>query len=155
MRLAAIAAALALGALAGCSPGIQWPPGFVEVGKENLGPYAQRAVSADGVVVALRTEPNPKNAAADFWATAIRDELVSRRGYALAKEEPLTSADGAPGRLLTFTAQRSGVEFTYLTAVYVRGQQVLLAEAGGKSQTVAPKADELRKSLASVRAAGP
>jgi hypothetical protein len=55
---------------------------------------------------------------------------------------------------MTFTAQRSGAEFTYMTAVYVRGPQVLLAEAGGKSQAVAPKADELRKSLASVRTAG-
>ena len=100
MRLAAIAAALALGLLAGCSPGIQWPPGFVEVGKENLGPYAQRAVSADGVVVDLRTEPNPKNAAADFWATAILEFVIAKAREPAAASRPAETrpAASAPAR---------------------------------------------------------
>jgi len=78
--LTAITIALAGAALCGCEPTIQMPPGFVEVGKYNLGTYDQRAVSADGVVVALRSETNPKNASLDFWVTAIRDELVKHRG---------------------------------------------------------------------------
>jgi hypothetical protein len=155
MRHSLTAIVLACVALGGCEPKMQMPPGFVEVDKYDLGPYDQRAVSADGVVVALRSETNPKNASLDFWVTAIRDELVNRRGYFLTKKEPLAqSGDTAPGRLMTFTAQRSGVEFTYMVVVYVQGGKVLIAEAGGKSETVVHRMADLRKALSSVRAGG-
>ena len=145
---------LSCGVLGGCEPKMQMPSGFVEVETYQRGPYTQRAVSADGVVIALRSETNPKDATLDFWITAIRDELVNRRGYTLAKEEPAEAANGAKGRLLTFTANRSGVEFTYLAGVYVMGGQVLVAEAGGKSETVAPGLGDIRKAMASLRADG-
>jgi hypothetical protein len=133
---------------------MQMPSGFVEVEKHNLGRYTQRAVSADGIVIALRSETNPKDATLDFWITAIRDELVNRRGYVLAKTEPAEAAGGAKGSLLTFTANRSGVEFTYLAGVYVMGGQVLVAETGGKSETVAPRLGDIRKAMASLRSGG-
>jgi ABC-type sugar transport system substrate-binding protein len=133
---------------------MQMPSGFVEVEANQRGPYIQRAVSADGVVIALRSETNPKDATLDFWVTAIRDELVNRRGYTLAKEEPVEAANGAKGKLLTCTANRSGAEFTYLAAVYVMGGQVLVAEAGGKSDNVVDRLDDIRKAMASLRAGG-
>ncbi|MFB3894430.1 MAG: hypothetical protein ACE15C_20710 [Phycisphaerae bacterium] len=139
--------------LGGCSPALPLPPGFVDVGRDNLGPYSQRAVSADGVVIAIRTEDNPKNATLDFWAPAIRDELVDRRGYTLVREEPVTSG-ALGGKLMIFSSQRSGVEFTYLAAVYVKGSQVVIAEAGGKREAVTPKVDAIRKSLCDVRYGG-
>jgi hypothetical protein len=133
---------------------MQMPSGFVEVETYQRGPYTQRAVSADGVVIALRSETNPKDATLDFWVTAIRDELVSRRGYVLAKTEPSEAAGGAKGTLLTCTANRSGAEFAYLVGVYVMGGQVFVAEAGGKSETVAPRLGDIRKAMASLRAGG-
>jgi hypothetical protein len=153
-RLAALAILLAGTSAGGCASEMQWPPGFVEVDRDSRGPFTQRAVSADGVVVALRAEPNPKDATVDFWVSAVREELVNRRGYTLAKEEAATSADGAPGKLLTFTAQRSGVEFTYVTALYVKGREVLVGEAGGKTEAFTPKADAIRKCLTGLRAGG-
>ena len=159
MRHAAITVLLACvvlscGVLVGCEPKMQMPSGFVEVEKHNLGPYSQRAVSADGVVIALRSETNPKDATLEFWVTAVRDELVNRRGYVLAKEEAAEAANGTKGKLLTFTALRSGAEFTYLAAVYVMGGQVLVAEAGGKSETLVHRLADIRKALASPRAGG-
>ena len=153
MRYPLIAIALACVALGGCAPAITMPPGFVAVENNQLGPYEQRAVSADGVVVALRKEANPKGATLDFWATAVRDELVTRRGYHLATEESVESISGTPGRLVTCTARRSGAEFTYLAAVYVEGSQVLVVEAGGKADALASKLPEVRKALTSIRAA--
>lgn len=150
--MTAIAIVLAGTALGGCEPKIQFPTGFVEVEKYDLGPYDQRAVSADGVVMALRSETNPKNASLDFWVKAIRDELVERRGYPLSKEESIEADDGRRGKLMTFTALRSGVEFTYMVAVYVTVKKVLIAEAGGKSETVAPKAADFRKAFTGIRA---
>ncbi len=58
------------------------------------------------------------------------------------------------GKLLTCTANRSGAEFTYIVAVYVMGGQVLVAEAGGKSETVAPRLGDIRKAMASLRSGG-
>ena len=159
MRHATILTVLAFGVLScgllgGCDPKMQMPSGFVEVETYQRGPYTQRAVSADGVVIALRSETNPKDATLDFWVTAVRDELVNRRGYTLAKEEPAEAANGAKGKLLTCTANRSGVEFTYLVAVYVMGGQVLVAEAGGKSETVVHRLGDIRQAMASLRAGG-
>ena len=62
--------------------------------------------------------------------------------------------DGNPGVLMTFAAQRSGVEFSYMAAVYIKGGKVLIAEAGGKSETFAPRMPELRKAIFGVRAGG-
>ena len=110
-----------------------------------------RAVSADGVAVGLRTVENPKDGTLAFWSQAIEGEMTGARGYKLEKAEDIAAAGGAPGRLLTFTAQRSGADFTYLLAVYVSGRQVLIAEAGGRSERVAEKIEPIRKSLLSVR----
>ncbi len=152
--LTVIAIVLAGAALGGCEPTMHFPTDFVEVDKYDLGPYDQRAVSADGVVMALRSETNPKNASLDFWVTAIRNELIDRRGYALAKEKPIEGADGRKGNLMTFTAERSGVDFTYMVAVYVTVKTVLIAETGGKHKTVAPRMPAFRKAFSSIRAGG-
>lgn len=151
VRLAFVA--LTCGVIFGCEPKMQMPPGFVEVDRP-YGPFTQRAVSADGIVIALRSETNPKDATLDFWITAVRDELVIRRGYTVAKEEPAEAASGDNGKLLTCTVNRSGAEFTYLVAVYVMGGQVVVAEAGGKSETVVHRLPDIRKALTSVRAGG-
>jgi hypothetical protein len=154
MKHSLIVTALACLAVCGCEPKMKMPVGFVEVPSNQLGIYKQRAVSADGVVIALREEDNHKGANLDFWATAVRNELVERRGYRLVKDEPLSrSGDVAPdGRLFTFAAKRAGVEFTYLTAVYVAGGRVTIAEAGGKAETVSPMLEAIRKSLSSLQA---
>jgi len=127
------------------------PDGFVEVGREARGDYETRAVSADGVVVALRVEPNPENGAPEFWADAVRNELTQARGYALAKEEEVKSASGLDGRLMEFTADAEGVKAAYLVAVFVKDDDVLVAEAGGKADAVAARRDALRTALLSVR----
>ena len=150
----AIAIVLVGAALGGCEAKMQFPTGFVEVEKYDLGPYDQRAVSADGVVMALRSETNPKNASLDFWGKAIRDELIEQRGYALSKDESVQAADGRQGKLMTFTALRSGVEFTYMVAVYVTVKTVLIAEAGGKSEKIAPRMADFRKAFGGIHAGG-
>jgi len=149
--LAALSSLVLGAALGGCAPAMTFPPGFIEPGTGYRGAFTQRAVSADGVVLALRTEENPKGATLEFWTSAVRDELVTRRGYKLAKEEAVSSADGTPGTLMTFSAQRSGVDFTYLAAVYVKGSQVAVGEGGGKTEAVAPKMEAMRKCLTGLR----
>lgn len=136
-------------ALGGCH-GMDVPADFVAMDRTALEGYEARAVSADGVVIALRTENNAKNGTLDFWASAVRNELVSARGYALAKEEPIDGAAGA-GKCMIFTASRSGAEFTYIIAIFLRYDTILIAEAGGKTDAVTPKMGTILTALRSVR----
>ncbi len=154
MRRLFTIAIVASAVLSGCELKIKAPPGFVEVQGQTYDSYDLRSVSADGVVIGLRTEDNPKDGTLDFWATAVRNELVGHRGYKLVKDEPVESVSGAPGRLLTFSANRSGARFTYMAAVYVIGQKVAVIEAGGKANTVAPKTADIRKAMLSIRPGG-
>jgi hypothetical protein len=137
---------------AGCNlRALSLPPDFIKVDKADLGAYTVRGVSADGVVVGLRSEPNPEGGTLGFWTEAIVNRLVRERGYTPAGSEEIRSDGGTPGRLLTFSADRQGTTFTFLVAVYVQGPDILIAEGGGKAGDVEPKKADIRKSLLSVR----
>jgi hypothetical protein len=59
----------------------------------------------------------------------------------------VTSDTGEAGRLLTFSMQKQGVTFSYILAVFVKGNDILIAEAGGKAEAVEPKLAEIKKAL--------
>ncbi len=154
MRIANTLTGLLLGTmmLAGCSPAgrMDLPKDFVHVEESQRAPYDVRGISADGVVVGLRTKENLKKGTLVFWREAIGNELIGR-GYQLAEEEEITSESGRKGTLMTFTTRSRGANFRYLLALYVTNSQVLLAEAGGKEDGVAPRLGAIVKSLKSVR----
>jgi len=137
--------------LSGCFHTMEAPVNFVSVDRADLGSYTVRAVSADGMVIGLRTQDNPKRGTLAFWAEAVRNELVAGKGYNLVKAEDVTAAPGRPGRLMQFAATDRGADFTYLLAVYVTDYSVLLAEAGGKKEAVAAREEDIRRCLLSAR----
>ena len=144
---------LGVAALAGCQPhSLRVPADFVPVDREGWDPYDVRAVSADGCAVGLKSEPNPKKATLEFWSEAVTNELTEGQGYRLVgKAEPVTSETGVAGRLLTFTIETSGVPFTYLVALFVQPDVILIAQAGGKTEALKPKLDAIRKALLSAK----
>ncbi|MCX5677076.1 MAG: hypothetical protein NTX87_18970 [Planctomycetota bacterium] len=142
---------LAAMGLAGCTlRSMDLPPDFVSVDKAYLGPYAVRAVAADGVMVALRVEPNPERGTLVFWTEAITNQMAGQ-GYKAVQCEEVTAATGEAGRLLIFSAQKQGVTFSYILAVFVKGNDILIAEAGGKAATVEPKLAEIKKALLTAK----
>jgi len=143
MMLAGIAAM-------GCEPTMDLPPGFVEVDRDD-GEYDMRAVSAEGVVVGIRSEPNPKQGGLEFWAKAVEKELAGRRGYALSAREDVGPAINPDGVLMSFDVTKQATNFRYLVAVFVRYQEVVVAEAGGPADAVEPIEASLRTALLSVR----
>ncbi len=143
-------AALLMVFLAGCGPTIEMPDGFVEVGDDQRGSYDVRGVSADGVVVAVRTQGNEQNGSLAFWAKSIENEMAGR-GYKLDAAEDIISAAGVAGRKFTFTADRAGMAYTYLLGLYVRDRDIVIAEAGGKADAVAPLTEGINKAIRSVR----
>ena len=146
LTFAAVAAAM----LGGCSHSMQLPEMFVKVEQPGMGPYEFRAVAPDGVVLALRVQKNSQGGSLAYWAEAIRNELTGR-GYKLANSESITGDSGRAGQLLSFTADKSGKEFTFLIAAYVQGGEILIAEAGGKTEAMKPRAEPIRKALLSAR----
>ena len=68
MILVVVAAAFLAG---GCGHGIDAPDGFVTV--DQVGEFETRAVSAEGVVIALRIHDNPEDGTLAFWSTAIQN----------------------------------------------------------------------------------
>jgi hypothetical protein len=55
-------------------------------------------------------------------------------GYALLGRRNVRSADGVAGRELTFGHDEQGKPFRYRMRLYVAGDQLVLAEAGGGSE---------------------
>lgn len=152
MKRTLLLAALAAVVLTGCvTRTMTLPPNFINVDKDAMGIYAVRAVAPDGAMVSLRTEKNPQNGTLDFWTQAVTNQLTQGRGYKVVKSEEVTSDAGLPGRLLTFSTERKGVTFTYLVALFLQGQEILIAEAGGKSEAMDPRAAELCKSLLTAK----
>jgi hypothetical protein len=138
--------------LAGCLEGsMSLPPNFIRVGQTGAGGFVQRGISADGVVVGLRTEKNPMGGTLEFWTEALGNQMTGDHGYKALGREDIKSDTGVPGRLLRFSSDRRGTEFTYLVAVYVQGDDILIAEAGGKADLVEAKMADIRKSLLSVK----
>ena len=153
MRLGILAILIitAAAGLPGCLPGtLKLPEHFVSVDEEDRGDYLVRGVSADGVVVALRSRENLKNGSLKFWHEAVRSELAGR-GYRLGETEDITSDAGVAGKMMTFSVRSRGVPFTYILALYVQPRQVLIVEAGGKADDIKARLDDIHKSLLTAR----
>jgi len=131
------------------------PDNFVSVDDHNRGSYDVRGVSADGMVLAARHEDNAKNGTLAFWAQAVKRELAAR-SYTLSKSQDVESIGGLAGKLMTFSVNRGGRPFTYMTAVFVKkglldDGEVIVAEAGGEESVFKPRQDEIRKALLTIR----
>jgi hypothetical protein len=136
--------------LAGCAHSMELPPMFVEVDKADLGGYEFRGISPDGVVLGLQMRDNAKHGTLQFWSEAIKNELTNR-GYKHVRSESITSTSGRQGELLSFSTEKSGQKFTYLLAVCVGSRDILMAEAGGKTESVEPRLPDIKKSLLSAK----
>lgn len=150
MRTTATLLAVSLVALAGCQRSrIETPAGFVEIETYHGDPI-YRAVSAEGVKIEYRTHDNPSGGTLAFWARAAQRALVEGKGHTLVDSLDVTSDSGVDGKLLRLTKKRSGAEFTYMVALYVRGGKVHVVEAGGRKEDVATCEDELMAALRSL-----
>lgn len=134
---------------AGCEIAMDLPPAFVAVDERGSG-YGLRGISSDGVVLGCRTEPNGRNGTVAFWTRAIENN-VTGRGYALADSSDVTTEEGDAGTLMTFRLKSEGTTFGYWVLVLVRGKSVLIAEAGGRLESMAAREEEILASMKSVR----
>jgi hypothetical protein len=149
--IAALAVTTAL--LTGCEPvgDFALPEHFVKIDDpHDRDEYDVRGVSADGVVLGVRSEENLSNGTLAFWTEAMTNELTGR-GYTLESTEDVTSAAGAQGKLLTWSTTSHGRSFTYVQALLVTQRNVTIAEAGGRSKAMAARSQDIRDALLSAK----
>ena len=89
-----------------------------------------RAVSPDGVVYRVRVEPNQPRADLAFWRAALRHHMADV-GYRIIGDGPIE--DGKlPGYWLEMAAPYGEQDHSYLMAIFVQGDSILIAEGAGE-----------------------
>ena len=88
-----------------------------------------RAVSADGVMYMVRAEDNDPEAKLDFWKEALKNRMKDA-GYTFVAEEDLEGK--LPGYLIELAAPVGEQDYSYLVAIFVRGGDIIVAEASGE-----------------------
>lgn len=152
MTLRARFLTLSLAALCavGCaSVSLDAPAGFARL--DATDDYAWRAVSADGVVLAVRDVPNRPEANLAFWARTV-DERLRVRGYTReAEPREVRSRDGVPGTQFRYDRTEEGRAHRYQVTVFVRGARVYVVEAGGDREPFDPAQDAIDRAVTSLR----
>jgi hypothetical protein len=134
---------LAVASLAACVPTYKMatPGSFVEI-ENDYDAYDYRAVTADGMVMAVRAIEHDPKGESKFWLEAIQNRMRDRGGYALLETIQVKSLDGVPGTQLRFGHDESGKPHLYYLTLFVTDARLFLLEAGGtKEQMVARAAD--------------
>ncbi len=124
--------ALALCALVGCGRpfDVKTPPDMIELGSQDP-PYAYRAMSPDGVVIAVRVVDDDRNTDLSFWQHAVELRMKELAGYALLAEREVVSGDGTKGKELRFGHDENGKPYLYDVRLFVAQGRVYAVEAGG------------------------
>jgi hypothetical protein len=123
-------------------------PGFAEL--EGNDDHAYRATSADGVVIAVRSERNRPEGNLDFWSGAI-DERLRGNGYVLDGDpRPVQSADGVGGVQRRYARDANGRTLRFWTTVFVKGSRVFVVEAGGDREVFDRAAPAVERAIASI-----
>jgi hypothetical protein len=133
-RLAVACAALVAAiALAGCGRpfAIQTPPGMIEL--EHQTNYAYRAMTPDGVVLAVRVVDDGKAGLA-FWTQAVSLRMKEVTGYAALAATDVTSGEGTPGKELRFGHDEQSKPYVYVVRLFVQGKRLYIVEAGGRKE---------------------
>ena len=138
---------------AGCHPSVrlQAPDDFAELGAGKDARYDFRAASAQGVVLAVRSEANDPRANVDFWADAI-DVRMRRDGYAAEAKKDVVSASGLPGKQLRYSREEERRVYRYWLTVFATGDHVYIVEAGGDKDSFDPAEKTVERAVLSLRA---
>jgi len=118
------------------------PPGFVELDEADS-VYAYRAMTADGLVIAVREiEHEPKGELA-FWVRAIENRLRQRGGYALLETRSVNCRSGQTGKQLRFGHDEGSRPHLYTVSVFVTDDTIYVIEAGGTKKLMEKHTDQV------------
>ena len=149
-----LASGLALGtglyACGGTASHLVAPTNFLELDEPGES-YAQRATSAEGVVLAVREVETAPYGPLAFWVEAIKRRMRNVRGYALVEERDVRAASGEAGKQLRFGHDESGGPYHFWLTVFVTDDYVFVVEAGGKKDLFEAAQPEIERAIAGYR----
>ena len=151
MKLSLLTCAFALVSVAGCGRpfDVKTPPGLIELGSQD-GAYAYRAMSPEGVVVAVRAVDEKRNDDIEFWTRSVELRMKELAGYALLGEGDVKSRDGTKGKELRFGHDEGGKPYLYTVRIFVAQGRVFVVEAGGAKPQMERYSDTVGWTLDSV-----
>lgn len=119
-------------ALVGCSRhfDVKTAPGLVEL-EDQEPDYAYRAMTPEGVVMAVRVIDTDERGDLEFWTRATTIRMRELDGYALLGTADVKTRNGTPGHELRFGHDEARKPYIYLLRVYVTKKRLFLVETGG------------------------
>ena len=97
MRIGMMVLVAGLAMASGCVPSeLTTPADYVRLSSAPY-PYCYKAVSAEGVSLAMRQEENPEGGTVEFWAAALRNQLVGRTAIRSRANRRRPVPTGRPG----------------------------------------------------------
>ncbi len=140
-------AAVALGALGNGCRGFdaEAPAGFAAY--DDWSQF--RAVSANGIMYRVRTGENEPQAKLKFWSEALKKRMLDT-GYAFIRDGAI-KAGNEPGYLLELAAPVGQQDYSFLVAVFVRGSDLIIAEAAGEVTRFAKHRDAVVAAIGKIR----
>lgn len=141
-------------ALTGCGAAFEMsvPDSFVRLddnAQERDG-YEMRAVTNDGVVLAMQVIDHKVEGSLAFWTEAVTRRIRDAQGYALLGTEEVHAASGEPGNLVRFGRDIRGATYRYTVAIYVTADHIFIAEAGGREDAYVPLEGSIEAALVAV-----
>lgn len=133
--------------LSACQPqAMQRPDGFASYEKVSK---AHKAISPERVVYRVRSHDNEGDASLDFWKTALRTHMRDS-GYVTLEESDIM-ADGDQGFVLTLAAPFDARDYTYLIALFVHGDKLVVFESAGESSWFEKYREDIIKTIRNTR----
>ncbi|GAB4141285.1 MAG: hypothetical protein Fur0037_08050 [Planctomycetota bacterium] len=141
--------------LAACSITMDLPQDFLRL--EQSGSH-YKAVTPDDGRLWVRSFAQDVEGTPDFWATALKNDLVQNRGYELVAEKPVKDGAGHQGRLFEFRAFAGGEKRGYLAAVFAiagsgwpwSGPRIVLAEFTAPDAVFAERVASVRERIGTL-----
>jgi hypothetical protein len=146
-----IATIVSLAALAACGPSFHHPTPKEFVELEDQRRYDYRAVSADGMVLAVRELEHEPEGDLAFWSKAIENQMRKRAGYALLSVKDVKTDSGLAGKQMRFGHDRSQKPHLYYLTVFVTDKHIYLLEAGGSKEQMTQRDQALATAIAGFR----
>ncbi len=145
-----ISLSLALG-LAACGSSFSQPTpdGFVKLKDQHR--YHYRAVTADGLVYAVKVIADPPKGDTAFWAKAVENKLRLQAGYALIAKQQVKTKSGLEGTQIQFGFDRGKTPHLYYVTVFATKGSIFVIESGGTKELVEGHSAELQSALESFR----
>lgn len=126
----------ALAAACGRPFHIATPPGFVALDDQEPA-YDYRAMTPEGVVVAVRVVPAKDKGDVEFWTRAVTLRMRQNEGYALLQAADVAARDGTRGKELVFGHDEDGKPYLYDVTLFMAQDRLFVMETGGSKTEMA------------------